>query len=31
MWGQVYEPLFDGQWLHNAHFFVENRMNDHFQ
>jgi hypothetical protein len=20
MWGQVYEPLFDGQWLHNAHF-----------
>jgi hypothetical protein len=20
MWGQVYEPLFDGQWLHNPHF-----------
>jgi hypothetical protein len=20
MWGQVYEPLFDGQWLHNPYF-----------
>jgi hypothetical protein len=30
MWGLVYEPVFDGQWLHNP-FFVENSINDHFQ
>jgi hypothetical protein len=30
MWGEVYEPLVYDQWPHNQ-YFVENRMNDHFQ
>jgi hypothetical protein len=29
MWGEVYEPLVDDQWLHNP-ISIENSMNDHF-
>jgi hypothetical protein len=24
MWGEVYEPVVDDQWLHNPHCFLEN-------